>query len=274
MRVFLVVGSLFLMGISNTACNVFVDGTFADVPFSPAGAGFALVDHTIFVEQNGIVRPVVVEENERTASIFLTGARASIRDDWRFLDPLVSADMQKEMALRDGVLIEQIPIQLARSHTLRLDLDAENGRINTTGARIVTESPLNTELPDTQGGEDAVLSETEQTLLASVRASMAVALPDTNLLRGRSLAEKTSIDIRLLEPPNDAPPEWLEAKLIITRERSADDAEDACTGSINIRLNSQIVEPLAESNYGFAAPIVHCAALLGPEASGDCAVPR
>jgi hypothetical protein len=225
------------MGLLLAACGgVTSTGSFDGVTFTPGPLAFAVVDRHDITPSGGSYLAVQREESAMTLSIVLSGAMATATDSWRDYPAERLLSLKKELATLDGLHLHAIPL-----------------------TRVVAGESL--ERRGVPGTEDAV---------EELQADVVVALPDAaNVERqglGADIAVKLTFDRVDLSQGG-----VISGVIELKRARAEGQSGEVATGELSVHFSAPVVtERLGKANLSVVAPVMACAAALGPVRAGSC----
>jgi hypothetical protein len=228
-------------------CAVNVEGDFSGISFSPTQTAVAVLDtHEILVRRGALV-PVERPRALIQTTIWLSSATVPTTDVWRHLPAERIADIKKDLALSDLLLLQNINFDTLQDGDVLTaqtgPVDAEEGRARGGGdfAFFLGQRPT----PDDGGG----------------------------LLSNNGLGGKVTVEIEASRLERDGSVGELQADVRITRERAATQpASGIAVGTVTLSLSLPLSpERLAEANLAMVAPVARCAAERGPDGAGACA---
>jgi hypothetical protein len=220
------------------ACGVSASGDFDGVAFVPGGSAFAVVDRHTLVPSGGSLIAVQRSDAQQRVHILLTGAITRIDDEWRHLSAQRLLSSKKDLATLDGLLLTDIPI-----------------------ARVDNGEDLEVQLDETGRRGDGEFG-----------VELVVGLPAADRVADQGLGADVSVKILFDDVDvSQARGGHVGARVEIKRDRSTEQDGEVATGEVTLTFSAPVApERVAKSNLSLAAPVMRCAATVGPEGAGRC----
>lgn len=226
-----------LVGLLIAGCGgVTSTGSFEGVTFAPGPLAFAVVDRHDITPSGGSYIAVLRDESAMTLTLVLSGAMAEAGESWRDYPAERLLSLKKDLATLDGMHLYDIPL-----------------------ADVVVGESL--ELRGVPGAEGAV---------AELAADVVVALPDVAQVERQGLG--ADIAVKLTFERAELSPGGVVAGVVeLKRARAEGQSGDVATGELSVHFTASVVaERLGKSNLSILAPVMACAADLGPVRAGSC----
>lgn len=217
-------------------CGTSVEGDFDGVPFLPAPTAFAIADRHDLLGAGGTAIAVRRSDENMRLDLVLTGAVVPPEDDWRHYPAARLLSLKKDLATLDGVHVKGIP--LARA----LAFDDVEAHIAPDG-----------------------------TVTGDFDVSLVVALPEDERISSQGLG--TEVDVKVVFQSVEVTPRGgLVAGLLeVKRARAEGQQGEVATGEVTARFAAPLLpERLGKSNLSLLAPVMACAAAVGPVRAGGC----
>ncbi len=227
---------LLVSQLAGAACGAQVSGDYEGVPFAPTGTSFAVLDRHDFLPAGDSVIAVRRSESGRKMHLFFSGAALDTGEAWTQWPSARLLDLKKSVALKDGVLLTNIP--LARA----LDRDAMNVELDQDG---------------TTGSGDFDV--------AVVVGDPGDAMGDRGF--GDLVTVRATFDVV------DAPARggFVTGQIEVKRARAPGQGGELATGDVTLDFRVPVTaERLGEANLAVVRPVMACAAKAGPTRAASC----
>lgn len=226
-----------LGGAALSGCGpVAVTGDFDGVGFFADRTAVALLDRHDLSLVGGELIAVQRPEASQSLTLVLTGAVAPDADEWRRLPADRLLGFKKELATKDGVYLEGIPLA---------DVEA--------GAHV-----------------ELALDESGRTGDGAFSARLVVGLPDEGAVREQGLGATVNVKV-LFDEVRLEPGGQVSGEVEVKRSRSEGQSGEVATGEVVLRfLATLLPERVGKSNLSLVRPVMACAAEKGPVRAGTC----
>lgn len=224
--------------LTSAGCGTGVEGDFDGVAFLPTPLAFAVADRHDLVRSGGTYLAVRRADENMKLDLVLTGATASPEDEWRRYPADRLLSLKKELATLDGLHLVGIPLsRVADGETVEATLD-ERADIS-------------------EGDFDVSL------VVAAPREDDALSFQGL----GGVVAVKVTFDTADVGPRGGRVTGVVEVK----RSRAEGQDGEIATGEVTLSFTAALVpERLGKSNLSLLAPVMACAAEVGPVRAGAC----
>lgn len=240
----ILIGSIAL-GTLCSACDFSSEGDFDGVRFAPGATIFAVHDRHTFLTAGGETTAIRRPDNELGLTLLLSDVSLDPRGEWRRYRASRLLEITKDVAVKDGLLIENLPLTeltagddvefIFSTNSRNIERPAANAPFDRTRISIVSALP-GADAPVEQGFGEAI---TLQLTLDAIDVG-----PSRGSVSGR-------IDLK--------------------RDRAADQEGEIATGQVTLRFVAPVVnERLGKANLAQIAPVMRCAAERGPSRAGGC----
>ena len=227
--------SLVLMLAVQPGC-VMSFGDFDGIVFWPTTSSFALADRNDLIRSNNSLVPTGRADDEKKMTLYFSGASVDIEEEWRHFSTETLLQLKKDLALKDGLLWENLPLnEVVSGAQFEKQLDA-TGRVSEedSNAYMVLGPPSSAEV-EAQGFGNLV--------------ELLLQIDDANTRPGGEVV----------------------GTLEIKRGRGEGQDGEVATGEVTLQFRVPVIgERLGKSNLSLASPIMRCAAREGPTGAGNC----
>lgn len=234
-----------LIALFASACDFSSEGDFDGVGFAPGATVFAVHDRHTFLTAGGETTAIRRPDNELGLTLLLSDVSLDPRAEWRRYRASRLLEIKKDLAVKDGLLIENLPLsELAvgddvefqfLTNARKIERPAANAPFDRTRISIVSALP-GADAPVEQGFGEAI---TLQLTLDTIDVG-----PSRGTVAGR-------IDLK--------------------RDRAEGQEGEIATGQVTLRFVAPIVnERVGKANLAHLAPVMRCAAERGPSRAGGC----
>lgn len=226
-----------VVGLLSAGCGgVTSTGSFDGVTFAPGPLAFAVVDRHDITPSGGSYIAVSRDESAMLLSLVLSGATADAAESWRDYPAERLLSLKKELATLDGLHLHEIPL-----------------------AEVVEGESV--ELRGAPGAEGSV---------AELAADVVVALPDVAQVERQGLGADIAVKLSF-ERVELTPGGVIAGVVELKRARAEGQNGEVATGEVSVQFTAPVVaERLGKSNLAILAPVMGCAAALGPVRAGSC----
>lgn len=228
--------ALVLLSLLGACGPVATSGDFDGVRFAPDRLVLAVADRHDIVESGGSLLAVQRAEERQTLTLALSGAPADPLEEWRRLPADQRLFLKKELATKDGVLLRGIPFSAAKP--------GENLEVK--------------------------LSEDGRTGTGAFEAFLVVGLPLAEQVASQSLGADVNVKV-LFDDVSIGPSGYVSGRIEVKRARADGQEGEVATGEVTISFSAPLVpERLGKANLALLAPVMACAAAVGPSRAGIC----
>jgi hypothetical protein len=178
--------------LAGSACGASVTGDYEGVPFSPTATAFAVLDRHDFIASSDQIEAVRRNDAGMRIHLFFTAAPLDASEAWAQWSSSRLLDVKQQLAITDGLVLMNIPLQRAQDgEAFEIELAGEG----TTGtgdfdAAVVVADPSET-IGDRGFGDFVTVRATFASVDAPARGGFVAGQVEVKRARARARRART-----------------------------------------------------------------------------------
>ncbi len=237
--------TLGVMCSSLAACDFSSTGDFDGVAFRPGATVFAVHDRHTFQTAGGETVAIRRPDADLGVTLVFTDVSLDPNAEWRRYRASHLLEIKKDLAVKDGLLIENLPLsELSVGDDVEFTFDGNTRAL----AQPATNTPF-----------------------GQTRISIVSALPEGDVANdqgfGSALTMQLTFDTLDVGPSRGT----VAGRIDIKRDRGEGQEGEVATGQVTLQFTAAVEnERVGKANLAHLAPVMRCAAERGPSRAGGC----